>query len=180
MGFGFNLGVIFIVIPLLVILFISWCISRKKIFGKSIAGIIIGIATLVLFSSILRTINAQKVLKKKDYYGTYIIDRSYFPGKQADWQYNNFRFEIKENDSIYFHCTDKNKTRKTYKGYISTLKSYKSERIVIHMDKPTHHIMKDNPTIYRSTWDFHMVFNSDKFNNIFFTKGKWSQIPTNK
>lgn len=180
MGFGFNLGIIFIIIPLIIILSILWIISRKKIFGKSIAIVIIGIASLVLFSSIISILTDKKILEKDDYYGTYIINRSYFPGKQADWQYNNFRFEIKENDSIYFYCTDKNKIHKTYKGSISTLKYYNSERIVIHMNEPTHHIVKDNPTIYRSVWDFQMVFNSDKFSNMFFKKGKWSQIPAIK
>ena len=58
----------------------------------------------------------EKKLTKKDYYGSYIINRNYFAGKQADWQYDHFRFEIRDNDSIYFYMTDKERISKIYKG----------------------------------------------------------------
>ena len=87
-----------------------------------------------------------------------------------------FRFEIKNNDSIYFYVTDNEKIIKIYKGAISTIKGYISERLVINMDQPTHHILNSNPTIYRSTWDFYLVFNSGKFGNMYFRKGSWIPI----
>ena len=173
MGFGFNLFFVFILIPVLALLFIVLIITGKKYLSKTITGIIIGVFSLVLFSYITNLIISKKRLYKKDYYGTYIIDRSHFPGKQADWQFNSFRFEIKENDSVYFYCTVRNRICKTFKGYISTVKSYNSERLVLHMPEPTHHIIKDNPTLYRSMWDFYLVFDSEKFGNVFFKKGKW-------
>jgi hypothetical protein len=173
MGFGFNLVFAFVIIPVLVILFVLLVISRKKYFGKAIVAIIIGIAVLATISYIANLLFSKKRLFKKDYYGTYVVDRSHYPGKQSDWQFNSFRFEIKENDSIYFYCTDKNKIQKTYKGYISTVKPYNSERLVLHMPETTYHIIKDNPTLYREIWDFYLVFNSEKFGNVFFKKGKW-------
>ncbi|MBK8416976.1 MAG: hypothetical protein IPL22_22150 [Bacteroidetes bacterium] len=72
-----------------------------------------------------------------------IVNRDYFPGKQADWQYNNFRFEIKENDTIYFYVTDKEIIIKTYRA-ITTTKPYSSERLIINMEQPTHHILTNN------------------------------------
>jgi len=115
-------------------------------------------------------------LEKDDYYGTYVIDRAYFSGKQADWQYNHYRFEIKENDSIYFYVTDRERIVKTHTGVISTLDTYASARLVIKMNKPSHHIFTTYPTTYRSTWRFFLVFHSPKYNNMFFKKGKWKKI----
>jgi len=119
---------------------------------------------------------SKKVLKKSDFYEEYIIDRDYFSGKQSDWQYNNFRFEIKGNDSIYFYVTDEQIINETYKGTISTLAPYKSARLVIEMEKPTNHVLTTNPTIYREVWDFFMVFNSPKFHSMYFRKGEWKEI----
>ncbi|KOS07735.1 hypothetical protein AM493_18040 [Flavobacterium akiainvivens] len=175
MGFGFNLAFIFIIIPGLALLFIIW-LTGKKIAGKLILYIIAGVIGLVMVSAILRFFTSKTVLDKDDYYGTYVIDRSYFSGKQANWQYNSFRFEIKENDSIYFYHTDGEKILKVYNGIISTVEPYNSARLVIKMNKPTHHIIEGNPTTYRSAWSFYFVFNSEKFNNVFFKKGEWKPL----
>lgn len=173
MGFGFTLLFIVIVVPVVIILFILWLINPKKIFLKSIAWIFISLFSLIALSGILRTLTSKKILSKDDYYGTYVIDKEIIPGKQADWQYNHFRFEIKDNDSIYFYVTDKNKIIQTYKGKIATVKPGNSERLVLHMPQPTHHVVTTNPTIYRSAWDFTLVFDSPEFGNMFFTKGRW-------
>lgn len=176
MGFGFNLLFIFILVPLTGILLLGWLLTRKKIFGKILGFIWAGIFGLVILSTIVQTLTAKKVLKKEDYYGHYIINRDFFPGEQTDWQYENFRFEITETDSIYFHITDKEKILKTYRGTIKTTTPYHSERLIINMEQPTHHILTSNPTTYRSAWNFYLVFKSPKFYNVFFKKGKWKPI----
>lgn len=176
MGFGFNLFFIFILLPLTAALLIIWLLTKRKFFIISLAIIWAAIFALIIIGSLLNILLSKVTLEKEDFYGEYIIDRSYFSGKQADWQYENFRFEIKNNDSIYFYITQKNDIAKVFKGRISTLKPYSSERLVLHMQQPTHHILITNPTIYRDTWGFYLVFNSPKFNNVFFTKGKWKPI----
>lgn len=176
MGFGFNLGFIFIILPLTIILLLIWALSGKKIFGKTLGLIWLGLIGLVVLSLTIHTLTAKKELEKKDYFGEYVIDRNYFKGKHANWQYNNFSFEIRQDDKIYFYVTDKDKILKTYKGTISTLTPYSSERLVINMEQPTIHIMKSNPTIYRSAWSFYLVFHSNKFNNMYFKKGTWKPI----
>jgi hypothetical protein len=178
MGFGFTLLFAFILLPLTGILLATWFLTRKKILGKTLGRIWIGIFGLALLSSISQWLTAKTLLEKKDYYGAYIVNRDYFPGRQADWQYESFRFEIKENDSIYFHVTDKEKILKTYPGKITTTQSHASERLIINMEQPTHHIMTSNPTTYRSAWRFYLVFYSPKFNNVYFKKGQWK--PLNK
>jgi hypothetical protein len=173
MGFGFTLFFIVIIAPLVVILFVLWLINPKKIFLKSIAWILISLLSLMVLLSILNFLTSKKVLSKDDYYGAYVIDKAIIPGKQADWQYDHFRFEIKNNDSIYFYVTNKNRIQQTYKGVITTVKPYNSERLVLQMPQPTHHILTTNSTIYRSTWGFTLVFDSPKFGNMFFRKGSW-------
>ena len=170
-----GLGFVFIVLPISIILFLSFILT-KKFFGIALIGMWGGMIFLWILSAILQPFYTKKVLDKSDFYGEYVIDRDYFSGKQADWQYNSFRFEIKENDSIYFYTTDGKIINETYKGNISTRAPYQSARLVIKMEKPNHHILTTNPTIYRESWDFFMVFNSPKFNNMFFRKGEWKEI----
>jgi len=178
MGFGFNLFFVFIIVPLTGILLVTWLLTRKKIFGKLIGIVWLGIFGLAFFAGIIQWLTAKAELEKKDYYGQYIVNREYFPGKQADWQYNNFRFEIKENDSIYFYVTNKEQIIRRYEGTITTTQPYlyRSERLIINMKQPTHHIMTSNPTTYRNTCSFYLVFFSPKFNNVYFKKGKWKPL----
>lgn len=176
MGFGFNLFFIFVLVPLTVIFLLIWFISKKKIYGKILLFIWAGIIGLVIVGVIVQKLTSKILLKKDDFYGQYIIDRAKFSGKQADWQYDNFRFEIKTNDSIYFYVTNKDKVSRIFMGIITTLEPYKSKRLVINMKQPTHHILATHPTIYRDTWTFYLVFNSPKFGNVFFTKGQWKSI----
>ena len=178
MGFGFNLFFIFILVPLTGILLIAWLLSRKLWIGKILGFIWLGIFGLVLLSGIVRWLTSKTELDKDDYYGEYVINRDYFQGKQTDWQYNHFRFEITDNDSILFYVTDNEKVLKTYRGTIKTTdpRNYRSARLIIEMEEPTHHILTSNPTTYRSAWDFYLVFKSPKFYNVFFEKGKWKLI----
>ena len=176
MGFGFNLFFVFILVPLTAILLLIWLFSGKKLFGKTLGVIWLGIFGLIFFSMTINWLTSKTVLKKKDYYGQYIVNRDFFPGKQADWQYENFRFEIKNNDSIYFYVTNKERIIKTYRGIITTTKPYSSEILKVKMEQPTNHIISSNPGIYRGTWSFILVFNSPKFSNVYFKKGDWKPI----
>tara|TARA_B110000285_G_C14947914_1_gene525252 strand:- start:245 stop:784 length:540 start_codon:yes stop_codon:yes gene_type:complete len=178
MGFGFNLLFIFILVPLTGILLVTWLTSRELMFGKIIGIIWSGIFGLLLLSGIIQWFTSKTELEKEDYYGEYVVNRDYFKGEQTDWQYNHFRFEIADNDSILFYVTENEKILKTYRGGIRTTdpKNHHSDRLIIQMDKPIHHIMTSNPTTYRSAWDFYLVFNSSKFGNVFFKKGKWEII----
>jgi hypothetical protein len=178
MGFGFNLVFIFMLLPLTIILIIIRIITGKKLVGKAIRFICMGLIGLVIFATIVKWLTAKTELEQKDYFGQYIIDRAFFPGKQADYQYNTFRFEIQKDNKIYFYKTDKDKIIETYSGTITTTdpQSYNSESLIINMEQPNIHIMKSNPTTYRSAWSFYLVFHSDKFNNMYFKKGTWKSI----
>lgn len=170
--------VILFIFPLTIILLVIWAITRKRIFGKILGYFWLGLLGLFCLGTVIKILTDKKALDKEDYYGEYIVNRDYFPGRQADWQYENYRFEIKENDSIYFHVTDKEKILKTYRGTITTTdpNQYTSERLIIKMEQPMHHIMTSNPTTYRSAWSFYLVFYSPKFNNVYFKKGQWKPL----
>ena len=176
MFLGLKLLFLLLISPIIIGLFLYGFRKKSEFIGKSILAIYAFGIGFIIIMSIISTLSKKKVLEKSDFYGEYTIDRNYFSGKQADWQYNNFQFEIKENDSIYFYVTDGERINETYKGTISTLAPYKSARLVIEMEKPTHHILTSNPTIYREAWDFFMVFKSPRFHNMYFRKGKWEKI----
>lgn len=160
---------------LTVVFLVVWAVSQNIMYGK-LLGIIWGIVLSgFLVLEILIWFYAKTELDKSDYYGEYVINREYFKGEQTDWQYNHFRFEITEQDSIFFYVTDKAKILKTYRGTIKTTNpnNHQSDRLIIEMETPTHHIVRSNPTTYRDAWDFYLVFNSPKFNSVFFKKGEW-------
>lgn len=176
MGFYFNLFCLFFFLPLTGIFLLAWLISWDKTVGIVLGIIWLVIAGLVLALVIMHWATAKKVLNKEDYCGEYIVDREFFSGRQADWQYENFRFEITENDSIFFHVTNREKVLKTYRGSITVSPADGSKRLIVDMKGPVHHILTTNPTTYRSAWSFYLVLASPKFNNVFFKKGKWKPI----
>jgi len=116
MGFGFNL----FVFPILAIVFgayLLYTIVRiiLAIINKDkqtiirlfknwgiIGAIIIGIP---LFFTLIKPLTSKMIVNENDTRGKYVIDREMFSGKQADWQYNHFRFEITNNDIFLFHIT---------------------------------------------------------------------------
>ncbi len=159
-------------------LLIAWWTTNRKIYGKILLLFWLGVIGLFVSGYVFKIITDKKAITQKDYYGHYIINRDYFKGTQADWQYNNFRFEIKENDSIYFYVTEKEKVIDIYKGVVKTTdpSQYSSARLIMYMDQHSHHILSSNPTTYRSAWDFYLVFYSPKFNNMYFKKGEWEPI----
>ena len=177
MGFGFNLGMIFIILPLTLILFLLGAFTKKEGFFQAIGCIWIPILCLIGLSFIVSLFPDTSFLEKEDYYGEYTIDRNFFKGKQADWQYNHFKMEITENDSIFLYTMENEEIISINKGTISTVKPYNSERLVLKMNEPNHHITETNPTTYRKNWwNFYLVFKSKKFHNMYFRKGKWKKI----
>ena len=158
MFLGLKLLFIILISPVIIGLFLYGLRKKSGFIGKMIISIYAFGAGFIILMAINAVLSRKKVLERSDFYGEYTIDRNFFSGKQADWQYNNFRFEIKENDSIYFYATDRETINQLYKGKISTLTRTKSARLLIEMEKPTHHVLTSNPTIYREPWDFYMVF----------------------
>lgn len=180
MGKGIYIYLTFL-IPLTIIFIIIWRISKKKIIIKSI-GIVWGIFMfLILLAITIGKIMQPIIIKNSDIYGEYIIDKTKFGGRQAEWQYENFRYKITKNEELIFESRvygNKWKTEKLKVSYSSGYydddkKNYCNRKIRIHSDSTNNHIIQDNPTLYRKSFNFYYVFKSKKFGNIFFKKGKW-------
>ena len=168
-GFFFGL----ILLPLTLILLVVWALTQRAAWGKALGSIWLSVIVLVAVAWLARPLWQKKVLARDDYYGEYVIDRRFFPGRQSDWQYRRFHFVITPHDSIYFYETPADSPARVVRGYISTVAPSGSARLRLHLPKPTHHVLATNPTIYRGIWTFVLVFNSPKFGNLFFTKGQW-------
>lgn len=171
----FNLLLVFFIVPVSVVILLLWAYTRNSFYGK-ILLVNWGIVAILLFSmEFLQFLFSKKVLSKSDYYGSYVIDKEYFKGTNADWQFDSFRFEITDKDSIHFHVTDKSRIIQTYNGKINATTHHVSQRLIVEMDEPSHHVVELNPTIYRSNWGFILVFRSSKYHNMYFKKGSWRQ-----
>lgn len=168
--------ILFIIIVLTIILALLWLFTKKKIFGEAIGYLGYGVIVLVALGLVINFCENGKRVKRSDYTGQYVINRKFYAGKQADWQYEHFRFEIKSDDAIEFHVTEKDRIVKTYYGTVSTSHYDRTERLIINMNQPTHHIMSSNPTLYRGVWNFILVFQSPKFRNVCFKKAQWTPI----
>lgn len=167
--FFFILLVIFgVFITMLIGLF-----SKNKIFKRIAATFWIGLISLISFFYILDLFQSRMELDKNEIYGEYIINKNKCPGKQANWQYDHYRFKITKDNKIHFYITEKEKIVKTLIGTVEIIEHYTpSPLLKIKFEEPFH-IVKDSPTLYREIWTFYYVFHSEKFGNMFFTKGDW-------
>jgi len=124
---------------------------------------------------IIHFFTKKGIVKKEDIYGKYVIDRTKYSGKQSDWQYNHFQFEITKQNQFIFYQTEYGKILDSDTINIEFLEVYSSHRVKL-VGGYRHHIIQDNPTLFRNVWSFYYVFHSPKFGNLFFKKGKWKNI----
>ena len=178
MGKGIIIYSIFLVflIALTFLLALLKLIFKSKIFSYLIIVIWSSVLFLILLSSVLFYFTSKKEVEKEDIYGEYVIDREKYAGKQADWQYNHYRFKITDDNKIIFYITEKENIVKTIEGKVEFTDYSHSPHLKIELDEPEFHILKENPTLYREVWSFYYVFESEKYNNVFFTKGNWRPI----
>jgi hypothetical protein len=173
----FSLAFLFIFF--LIISFILFIL--KLIFKKNIFNTLNKVWWLLFFSLpiifyIISFFTSKKEIEINDINGNYIIDREKYAGKQADWQYNHYRFKITKDNKIFFYITENENIIKTIEGNITYTGYTNSPHIKIELDEPKFHILASNPTLYREIWSFYYVFESNKYGNMFFTKGNWKPI----
>lgn len=181
MGFGANLFLVFagpfiLIVGGVLLYFYGRSITFWKIVG-------IGFTSLLLLVGALKFFTTPMTLDADDFYGDYIVDRSYFPGPEADWQYNHCRFTITTDNKIYLKITDKNRHIKTFEGKVKINKGSKSAWLSVKMNDYNHIIGKDyngTPRINRSPFHFHLVFKSPWYHNMYFKKGKWKPLKKRK
>ena len=170
MGFGFNL----FVFPLLLLVSIGlvgyFFISKNKTVLKILAVLWGLIILLFIIADFKAHFDRPLRLTKDATIGNYRIDKNFYPGTNADWQYDHFRFTITPTDSIYFFVTNKDNKVKVFKDKIK----YSDGPPVLWTIKgdSTYHVIRHPPTLYRGRNKFYYVFRSDKYGNMFFRKQK--------
>jgi hypothetical protein len=174
---------VFVLIGILVLFFFGICFLivfknnySNLSFFNLIKIVFSCILVFVILIKVITFLNSNTRVTVGKIYGNYIIDRSKYTGKQADWQYNHYRFKITEDNKIFFYITEKENIIKTIEGKVEFTEYGYSPHLKIELEEPKFHILKENPTLYREIWSFYYVFESDKYKNVFFTKGNWKSI----
>jgi hypothetical protein len=116
----------------------------------------------------LAWLNGLTLVDKDRIVGTYEVDSDFYPGKNADWQKNHFRFKIQKDGKFILFSRLANKSEKEYFGEISWANEA-PEKWSVKMLNP-HHIIDKHPVLYREKFGFYYVFRSKRFGNVFFRK----------
>ncbi|MFM6983381.1 MAG: hypothetical protein ACKOXF_04550 [Chitinophagaceae bacterium] len=119
---------------------------------------------------LVRWLNSDVKLSRSDFYGDYVIDRDYFPGPDAQWQYEHYKFTIRQDDSLFFYVMSGDSVKSVFKGKMNVSNAYASARITFDMQEPIHHVFTEQPLIVRNRWDFNIVLYSPFYNHMYFEK----------
>lgn len=143
-------------------------IAKNKITLKLLAWLWVFTIFIIVVGSIMNNYSTLIRLTKQDIIGDYKIDTTFYPGKNAKWQYEHYRFTITGSDSLYFYITHKDTIAKTIKV---KLKFSNGPPDLWRVDGITaYHVIKYPPTLYRGYNKFYYVFHSDMYGNMFFRK----------
>lgn len=168
MGFFFNLFIFPFLLVLTIGLVIFYLISKNKVVLVLLGGLW-GIIILFAVGVEVKAIFKRPIrLTKQMIVGEYRIDREHYPGKNADWQYDHFRFKITSTDSIYFYVTDKDSVVDVFKEQLEYVDGPPALWRI--NNDSVFHVIQHPVSLYRSDNKFYYVFRSDKFGNMFFRK----------
>ncbi|WP_224997033.1 hypothetical protein [Cesiribacter sp. SM1] len=171
MGFGFNLIGFPLLILLTIGLIVGFIFTRKKGLLK-LLGIVWGLLILLIIVGTISDYYRRPIrLTKNDIVGTYRIDTSFYPGENARWQYEHVKFQITEDDEFILTVMQDDNNYKELHGQV-VWSSGPPDLWTVKMDDTTHHIVESGPTLYRGHDRFYYVFESSKWNNMFFRKEK--------
>jgi hypothetical protein len=169
MGFGFNLFGFPLLILATVGLLIYFFVSQKKIALIILGGLWVLTISVIILNLIVDYNRTPIRLTKNDIVGEYRIDTTFYPGANAKWQYDHYKFYITNKDSILFIVMkEKEIPRTIYKHKIKYSKI--PPKLWSVVADTTHHLILNQPTLYRGHDKFYYVFHSEKFGNMFFRK----------
>ena len=157
---------ILLIIPLLVYLVILAClisyvaVRRTKLSTVPLAGFL-ALPVCLFFLSWLLSI---KTPDRDDIKGHYVIARSKWPGKNADWQHETYTLEITGSHAIVRDA----RTKTVWKYRIEWSDIRYRWGFADHTKR--HHIIGNGPTLYRGRFGHHYVFYSPLYGNVFFEK----------
>lgn len=151
-------------------LLIAYSVNKDRLFLKVI-GVLWGMVFLLfIVNGIIRNNERPIRLTKEDIVGVYRVDRSFYPGKNAEWQYRHLNFEITKDDRFILKVLKDDGKLNVLRGKVRW-EVGPPDFWSLEMKSGTHHLIKEAPTLYRGPHSFYYVFRSD-WGNVFFRKVK--------
>jgi hypothetical protein len=102
---------------------------------------------------------------REEIIGHYEIDRSRYPGKQADWQHATYSLQISQNSAVVRDSRTKTKWEYPIIWYHQP-----DYRWTFRDDGKRHHMLAEGPDLYRQRSGYHYVFKSPLYGDVFFRK----------
>jgi hypothetical protein len=167
MGFGFNLfGLPLLILATIVLLFYS--LVKKSSSALKLLGVLwIGVVLIFVLGAVLDNYRTPIRLTHQQVIGGYRIDTGFFPGPNARWQFEHYRFLITDNDSICFFYVDEKKM--VHQRFKLGIKYCFGPPVLWSIINDTsQNIFESGPILYRSHNRFYYVFKSKKIGNMFF------------
>jgi hypothetical protein len=126
------------------------------------------VLTLYCVASIAKEQRAPLRLRKINIVGEHRVDTSFFPGVNARWQHDHYRFVILPSDTIVLSVKDRRNVETTFKRKLVFVPGPPDLWQVI--DRTHYHLWSGGPTLYRGHHRFYYVFRSRHYGNMFFRK----------
>jgi len=163
------IGALIVYFGIFVILTIVLKIFTKKkalpLIGTALVGSTAFMTLLFFIGYILHLIFKPVEPDRDDIIGHYVIARSKWPGKNADWQHKTYTLEINSNHAIIRDARTK------------TIWKYRIEWSQVHEHlwgfadyTERHHLIANGPTLYRERFGHYYVFESPLYGNVFFER----------
>jgi len=143
------------------VVFIAYLVKRNRTIGIFLICLICTPLLLIALGWLSSPTNPSK----SDIIGHYEIDRSRYPGKQADWQHATYTLEITGTHAIVRDTC----TKTVWKYRIKWSEIYEYRWGFADYTK-RHHMIGNGPTLYRGSFGHHYVFYSPLYGNVFFEK----------
>ncbi len=128
----FLLSILFLLFKISGLIATSYTNIFKTI-GKTTVGLALFTLFVFLLISFFDWYNSPITVSKRNLYGNYVIDNEMFKGKNADWQYEHYRLNIKE-DTLKLIIMNHGKEFKTYSKKITPIDLEGSSFFVFYGD----------------------------------------------
>jgi hypothetical protein len=163
------IGVLVIYSGIFILLALVLGIFTKRKFTWVLKTALLGAAAamllLFLVASIAHLLLRPVDLDRSDVIGQYEIDRSRYPGKQADWQHATYSLRITRSSAIVRDSRTSTKWEYPIIWYHQP-----DYRWTFRDAGKRHHMVAEGPDLYRQRSGYHYVFKSPLYGDVFFIK----------
>ena len=119
----------------------------------------------ILWVTSLTSVDQDRII------GTYEVDTEFYPGPNAEWQKEHFRFEVAKGNKFILYARLADGTEREYIGRVNWAHQ-RIEKWSVDIDEP-YKIVNKYPTLYRGYFSYYYVLETKDFGNMFFRKTFW-------